>query len=141
MNGGTFGVEIESHQSILELKEAIKVVMMLSGDARDLKLFLALKDGAWFKSGSKEMEALERGKKTPFINSLLFNKDKELRDDDCIEDVFANLPALKYLQVHLLVVLPPRDLWEVIHNIMPPAQDPMVSWLLGLYRQFPDTDS
>ncbi|EEY54662.1 Crinkler (CRN) family protein [Phytophthora infestans T30-4] len=101
--GSAFPVDIDASQLVGDLKKAIKAenAMTFTGDAKDLQLFLAKKDGAWLKSKDPAVIAMRSGVIPEKVKALL---DVEMDPADEIGDLFGDASTKR--TIHVLVVVP-----------------------------------
>ncbi|EGZ14316.1 hypothetical protein PHYSODRAFT_286778 [Phytophthora sojae] len=101
--GSAFPVDIDGGQSVGDLKDAIKAKnpATITGDAKDLQLFLAKKDGAWLKS--KDLLRMRKGEISDEVESLYMKEEL----DDPTDKICAKFPStIPDGTIHVLVVVP-----------------------------------
>ncbi|GMF38224.1 unnamed protein product [Phytophthora lilii] len=105
--GSAFSVRVDEDDSVDDLKKAIKAenATTITGDAKDLQLFLAKKeDGAWLKS--KDLLRMRKGEISDEVESLYMNEEM----DDPTDKICAKFPsAIPDGTIHVLVVV--RSRW------------------------------
>ncbi|OQR81454.1 crinkler (CRN) family protein [Thraustotheca clavata] len=112
--GRPFSVEIEPEKIVDVLKEKIKEKNKntITCDAKDLELYLALKDDVWIGSKSSIVRELRKGIVRDTVKELI-QEDMELDPADTIGACFVGgqeelKPEIKTRQIHVLVVVPEK---------------------------------
>ncbi|GLE03037.1 hypothetical protein PINS_up011916 [Pythium insidiosum] len=105
-DGSVFGVNIDDHERVWQLKDMIKEKEMYKCDADQLTLYVAKKGGNWLKADDSDVLQLKEGVVTTVISDMMKNAmDPSYRvrntafgfpDEDAAEDG----------EIHVLVELP-----------------------------------
>jgi len=110
--GRPFSIKIDADETVDDLKKKIKEENpnTIQCDAKDLQLYLALKDGAWLGSKASDVQVMKKGVVPETIQELM-QEDMELDPVDTIGVCFVGeqeekKPDIGTAQIHVLVVVP-----------------------------------
>jgi Crinkler effector protein N-terminal domain len=138
--GIAFPVEVADDDLVGDLKDNIKKKKPSSipCDATSLKLYLALKDGAWIGSKSSIVQAMKKGEVCDTVKELT-QEEMELDPADTIDFCFVaeqekKKPEIGTGQIHVLVVRPESAVSELydVKNVDVPTID-----INGIYVNLP----
>ncbi|UIZ20347.1 hypothetical protein KXD40_000957 [Peronospora effusa] len=131
VKGSAFPVDIDTTESVGDLKDAIKAKKanaLKNVGARNLQLFLAKgTDGKWLSSGLKIVKKMKKGEKTAY-NEALTAEENELQAENFLVDILDKypLPVLSLFLSCPLNLINPAEAYRSEENL----QD-----ILGIFSQ------
>ncbi|KAI9910113.1 hypothetical protein PsorP6_009972 [Peronosclerospora sorghi] len=107
VKGRSFSVKIDDREYVDDLKKAVKLEKSatITCNADELQLFLAWKNGVCLESRTNDVEKLKQGKLTTAIEDLT-KENKQLQEEDYLQEVLKGKPPPKLKQIHVLVIVP-----------------------------------